>query len=76
MDQEIEHRWCKFCMTKTKQELVFLPNMATYKRRRKYKCAIVAKQVGYKIAAHLQKVFIEKIIDQIDSFCKKLLEKL
>ncbi|MFQ5781419.1 MAG: hypothetical protein ACE5GR_00005 [Nitrosopumilus sp.] len=30
-------------MTKTKQELVFLPEMATYKRRRKYKCTICGK---------------------------------
>ena len=33
-----EYRWCKFCMTKTKQEIIFLPKMATYKRRRRYKC--------------------------------------
>ncbi len=43
MEQEIEHRWCKYCMTKTKQELIFLPNMATYKRRRKYKCTVCGK---------------------------------
>ncbi|MCH7967464.1 MAG: hypothetical protein IIB02_08655 [Thaumarchaeota archaeon] len=30
-------------MAKTKQELIFLPNMATYKRRRKYKCTICNK---------------------------------
>ncbi|MCH6585760.1 MAG: hypothetical protein IH792_01855 [Thaumarchaeota archaeon] len=30
-------------MAKTKQELIFLPNMATYKRRRKYKCTICGK---------------------------------
>lgn len=38
MDQEFEYRWCKYCMTKTKQELIFLPPNATYKRRRQYKC--------------------------------------
>jgi len=27
-------------MTKTKQEIVFLPQNATYKRRRQYKCTI------------------------------------
>lgn len=30
-------------MSKTKQQLVFLPEMATYKRRRKYKCTICGK---------------------------------
>lgn len=40
MDQEFEQRWCRMCMTKTKQEIVFVPKMATYKRRRKYKCTI------------------------------------
>lgn len=43
MDQSFEHRWCKFCMTKTKQEVVFTPEMATYKRRRRYKCTICGK---------------------------------
>ncbi|MGI0066760.1 MAG: hypothetical protein ACREAT_08420 [Nitrosotalea sp.] len=36
--EEAEHRWCKNCFTKTKQEIIFMPNMATYKRRRQYKC--------------------------------------
>ena len=40
MDQEFEYRWCKYCITKTKQEIVFVPEIATYKRRRKYKCTI------------------------------------
>ena len=43
MSYEVENRWRTFCMTKTKQELVFLPEMATYKRRRKYKCTICGK---------------------------------
>ena len=41
MDQkkeEFENRWCRYCMEKTKQIIVFLPEMATYKRRRQYKC--------------------------------------
>lgn len=40
MDQEIGYRWCKYCIAKTKQELVFLPQNATYKRRRQYKCTV------------------------------------
>ena len=40
---EFENRWCKFCMGKTKQEIVFLPQHATYKRRRKYKCTECGK---------------------------------
>ena len=40
MKLETENRWCKFCMTKTKQEIIFLPQNATYKRRRQYKCTI------------------------------------
>jgi len=43
MDKEIEERWCKFCMMKTKQELIFLPEHATYKRRRRYKCTKCSK---------------------------------
>lgn len=40
MEPDFEERWCKFCMAKTKQEIVFLPKMATYKRRRQYKCTV------------------------------------
>jgi hypothetical protein len=43
MEKEIEHRWCTYCMIKTKQEIVFLPKIPTYKRRRKYKCTICGK---------------------------------
>ncbi len=44
MDQGIEHRWCQYYMAKTKQILIFLPEMATYKRRRQYKCTICGKK--------------------------------
>ena len=44
MDQENEQRWCTYCMTKTKQIVVFLPEMATYKRRRQYKCTVCGKK--------------------------------
>ncbi len=40
MDAEYEFRWCKYCITKTKQEVVKIPKMATYKRRRQYKCTV------------------------------------
>jgi len=40
MEQEKEQRWCRYCMIKTEQILIFLPEMATYKRRRQYKCTI------------------------------------
>ena len=40
MDQDFEFRWCKFCMGKTKQEIIFISKIATYKRRRHYKCTI------------------------------------
>ena len=43
MEKEIEYRWCTYCMIKTKQEIVFLPKIPTYKRRRKYKCTICGK---------------------------------
>jgi hypothetical protein len=35
---EFEERWCTRCFTKTKQEIIFIPELATYKRRRQYKC--------------------------------------
>lgn len=44
MDQNFEHRWCTFCIAKTKQEIIFLPDLATYKRRRCYKCTNCGKQ--------------------------------
>ncbi len=44
MDQDTEQRWCRYCMAKTKQTLVFLPEMATYKRRRQYKCTVCGKK--------------------------------
>ncbi|RDJ31327.1 MAG: hypothetical protein DWQ18_03010 [Crenarchaeota archaeon] len=40
MDQSFEQRWCKFCIDTTRQELIFLPEMATYKRKRRFKCTI------------------------------------
>jgi len=42
-EKDFENRWCKFCIEKTKQEIVYLPKMATYKRRRQYKCTICGK---------------------------------
>ncbi len=44
MDQDTEQRWCQYCMAKTKQILEYLPEMATYKRRRQYKCSICGKK--------------------------------
>ena len=43
MEKEFEDRWCTYCMIKTKQEIVSLPKIPTYKRRRKYKCTICGK---------------------------------
>jgi hypothetical protein len=45
MEKEFEERWCNYCMLKTKQEIVFLPTIPTYKRRRKYKCTVCGKTV-------------------------------
>jgi len=36
--EEFEERWCTKCFAKTRQEIIFMPEMATYKRRRQYKC--------------------------------------
>ncbi len=38
MKEEIEYRWCKQCISKTEQKIVFMPEIPTYKRRRQYKC--------------------------------------
>jgi hypothetical protein len=43
MKKEFENRWCKFCVNSTKQEIVFVPEMATYKRRRKFLCTVCKK---------------------------------
>jgi len=59
MDQDTEHRWCQYCMAKTKRILIFLPEMATYKRRRQYKCIVCGKKVGCNEEDHQLKVFIE-----------------
>jgi hypothetical protein len=40
MTEESEYRWCKKCFTKTKQEIIFMPEIPTYKRRRQYKCTV------------------------------------
>ncbi len=45
MEQEFEYRWCKFCMTKTKHEIIFVPKIATYKRKRQYKCTICGSKI-------------------------------
>jgi len=44
MSKDYEFRWCKFCMNKTKQEIIFMPQIPTYKRRRKYRCTICGYQ--------------------------------
>jgi len=40
VEKDFENRWCKFCIAKTKQEIIFQPKIPTYKRRRQYKCTI------------------------------------
>ncbi len=40
MDQDFEYKWCKYCMAKTKQTIIFMPKIPTYKRRRLYKCTV------------------------------------
>ncbi|MGI0057199.1 MAG: hypothetical protein ACREAK_07480 [Nitrosarchaeum sp.] len=47
-------------MAKTKQILVFLPEMATYKRRRQYKCTICGKKSWLQGRRHQLKAFIKK----------------
>jgi hypothetical protein len=37
--EESEDRWCTKCFSKTKQEIIFMPDLPTYKKRRKYKCS-------------------------------------
>jgi hypothetical protein len=46
-------------MVKTKQILIFLPEMTTYKRRRQHKCIVCGKKDGCKEEDHQLKVFIE-----------------
>ncbi|MGH9921517.1 MAG: hypothetical protein ACRD38_02065 [Nitrososphaerales archaeon] len=41
---EPELRFCDSCMTKTKQEVVVMPEIATYKRRRLYRCTKCGKE--------------------------------
>lgn len=41
---DVELRFCDKCMTKTKQEEVFSPEIATYKRKRLYKCTKCGKE--------------------------------
>jgi len=45
MDQNYEERWCKYCMIKTKQEIIFLPKIPTYKRKRQYKCTVCGHKI-------------------------------
>ena len=59
MDQDIEHRQCQYFMVKTKQILIFLPEMTTYKRRSQYKYIVCGKKDGCKEEDHQMKVFIE-----------------
>ena len=40
MDQDFEYRWCKYCLVKTKQKIIFMPKIPTYKRRRQYECTV------------------------------------
>jgi len=45
-------------MTKTKQIVVFLPEMATCKHKRQYKCSACGKKDGCKEENHQLKVFM------------------
>jgi len=45
MSQEFENKWCTYCMSKTKHELIYLPKIATLYCRRKYKCTICGKTI-------------------------------
>ncbi|HXV66983.1 MAG TPA: hypothetical protein VD731_07155 [Nitrosopumilaceae archaeon] len=40
LEIDFEDRWCKFCIAKTKQEMIFQPKIPSYKRRRQYKCTV------------------------------------
>ncbi|GBC72765.1 hypothetical protein HRbin04_00158 [archaeon HR04] len=39
-----EFRFCDRCMRRTKHDIVVEPEMATYKRRRLYRCSICGKE--------------------------------
>lgn len=45
MDQDIQYKWCQYYIVKTKQILIFLPEMATYERKRQYKYTICGKKL-------------------------------
>jgi uncharacterized protein with PIN domain len=40
-----ELRFCDSCMAKTKHEVVVMPQVATYKRRRLYRCSKCGKEI-------------------------------
>ncbi len=49
-----EERWCKYCIAKTKQEILFVSSVTTHKRKRKYKCTKCGKvkwMQGYRPSA-------------------------
>jgi hypothetical protein len=39
-----EYRFCDRCMMRTRHEIVIEPEMATYKRRRLYRCTRCGKE--------------------------------
>ncbi|MEM4612159.1 MAG: hypothetical protein QXS95_05400 [Candidatus Nitrosocaldus sp.] len=39
-----EMRFCDRCMKRTRHDIVVEPEMATYKRRRLYRCSICGKE--------------------------------
>ncbi len=45
--EDLELRFCDNCMAKTKHKIVFTPEIATYKRKRLYKCITCGKE-GWK----------------------------
>ena len=44
MEREFEKKWCIVCMATTKQEIIFVPRIPSYKRRRQYQCTICGKK--------------------------------
>jgi len=45
MLNETENKWCTYCMGKTKHELIYLSEIGSLYRRRKFKCTVCGSTI-------------------------------
>ncbi len=59
MEQDFEYRWCKYCLAKTKQKIIFYQESPLTSVEDSTNALFVELKLGYRVEGHQQKAFIE-----------------